>query len=223
MINVIESVLSPEDLARVLELAGAAEFKDGRLTAGYRADRVKTNEQIARQSDAEREIGLIVLSALDGNRSFQRYAMPRFAAPPLVSRYRPGMRYGAHVDEPLSHDLNRIRRDLALTLFLSPADSYAGGDLVVETPLGERAVRLGQNAAVLYPADTVHRVNEVTRGERLAVVTWVQSHVREQHRRTLLIDMLSVAEKLHQLDPDGATTNVAYKSWSNLMRMWAEN
>jgi PKHD-type hydroxylase len=222
--TIIPDILSPEELEHVLGLlAEEPDYADGSDVAGYRAGRRKHGDQLRLDHPVNQEIGRIVLDALDRNRRFDRIAMPKQALAPFVARYGPGKALGTHLDEPLARrGLIRVRKDIAVSLFLSDPASYDGGELVVETPWGEHAMKGPLNSAAVYPADRLHRVNKVTRGERITVVTWIESHVRDAGQREVLADMLAVAEHLHGIDPDARVTDIAYKCWSDLMRRWVE-
>jgi PKHD-type hydroxylase len=219
----IENLLSPEELARVLQIVAEAGFESGRKSAGYRAVRIKNNVEMAAESDAAAEVGVIVLAAVERNADIAREIIPAKASAPLISCYRPGMAFGAHHDEPFSVVEPRIRRDLSMTLFLSDPSEYDGGELVIQSEFGASAVKMPRNGAVFYHAGKIHHVAQVTRGERLAVIGWFQSHIRDAEAREMIADSLTVARRLHELEPDGPQTNRAFKTWSNLMRHWAEN
>ncbi len=222
MLTCIPEVLEAQELERIDELLARANYQDGKRSAGYRAKRVKNNLQLERDDPNRQEINTIVLEALTRNRLFQRIAIPRSIRPPLISRYEPGMAYGAHVDDALMGGASRVRTDLAVTVFLSDRDQYEGGELMVGTSLGALAVKLPRGDAVVYPASTIHRVNPVSAGERLAAVTWVQSHVRDPLQRELLSDLDLLKQSLDQTNPADETTDLAFKVYSNLLRMWAE-
>ncbi len=222
MLTCIPEVLKAQELERIDELLARANYQDGKRSAGYRAKRVKNNLQLERDDPNRQEINTIVLEALTRNRLFQRIAIPRSIRPPLISRYEPGMAYGAHVDDALMGGASRVRTDLAVTVFLSDRDQYEGGELMVGTSLGALAVKLPRGDAVVYPASTIHRVNPVSAGERLAAVTWVQSHVRDPLQRELLSDLDLLKQSLDQTNPADETTDLAFKVYSNLLRMWAE-
>ena len=115
------------------------------------------------------------------------------------------------------------RSDLAVTVFLSKQEDYEGGELMVTTSLGELAVKLHRGDAVVYPASTLHRVNPVTKGERLAAVTWVQSHVRDAAQREVLADMEMLKQSLATTSADDEQIDLAFKLYSNLLRMWADS
>lgn len=229
MLHCIESILEPEPLALATALIDECDFVDGKSTAGKRARRVKRNEQLRRGAhesavgdDPRRQLDTLVQQALDEHAEFSALALPRRIALPLISRYRPGMHYGAHVDDALMGGGARLRSDLAVTVFLSDPASYDGGELFVGASYGEIAVKLPAGDAVVYSADTVHRVAPVTSGERLAAITWVQSQVRCPRQRELLTDLGRVRRRLEQDCGDSDETDLAGKSYSNLMRMWAD-
>ncbi len=222
MLTCIPKVLNESELNQIDELVAQSEFEDGKLTAGYRAERVKDNLQLKSDMPHKQALNELVLNALKKNRLFQRVAIPRIIRPPLVSRYTSGMSYGSHVDDALMGTGRQVRSDLAVTVFLADQSSYEGGELMVKTSLGELAVKLPRGDGVVYPASTIHRVNPVVSGERIAIVTWVQSHVRDPLQREILADLDGMKESLDQADPHGEATEVAFKVYSNLLRMWAD-
>jgi len=215
-------VFNASELERIDELVAKAEFEDGKITAGYRAERVKDNLQLKSDTPSKHELNKLVLKALKSNKLFKRVAIPRIIRPPLVSRYTSGMSYGTHVDDALMGTAKPVRTDLAVTVFLTEQSSYEGGELMVRTSLGELAVKLPRGDGVLYPATTIHRVNPIVSGERIAIVTWVQSHVRDPMQREILANVDRLKLSLDQTDPQGETTEVAFNVYSNLLRMWAD-
>jgi PKHD-type hydroxylase len=222
VLTCIPEILNSSELERIDECLQDAEFEDGRATAGYRAKRVKENLQLKTADPAKKEVSKLVQNGLKHNALFQRVAIPRSIRPPLISRYKPGMFYGAHVDDALMGDAPRVRTDLAVTVFLSQQESYEGGELMVGTSIGHIAVKLPRGDGVVYPASTLHRVNPVTSGERLAAVTWVQSHVGDPMRRELLADLDVLKSALNESNPNDNNTDLAFKIYSNLLRMWAD-
>ena len=141
---------------------------------------------------------------------------------PFYARYTTGMAYGDHVDDPIMRDAGPYRTDVSVTIFLNDPADYDGGELVVRTAFGENMVKLPAGDAVLYPSASVHHVNEVTRGERLVAVTWVQSLIRDPAKRELLYDLWQVREKMLQQQPTAEDTKKIDKTYVNLIRMWGE-
>jgi PKHD-type hydroxylase len=165
----------------------------------------------------------IVQRVLKRNPVFQMAARPLRIAPPLFSRYEPGMEYGTHVDDAvMSGGDAPVRTDIAFTLFLSDPASYQGGELVVETTGGEQIYKLEAGSMIVYPASTLHRVAPVTEGVRLACVSWIQSQVRDPHRRELLFDLDTARRTLFEREGKTAEFDLISKSVANLLRMWAE-
>lgn len=223
MIVTIPSVLNSEELQKLRKLAAQVPFAEGKETAGFRAKMVKNNEQMAKDAEGRRELQEIVVRGLANSKEFRRTGMPHKIRPPLISRYRVGMSYGPHVDDALmGQPFQRERSDISVTVFISDASEYDGGELVIHSPYGVQEIKLPAGYAVTYPSNTLHEVAEVTRGERLVGVTWVQSYVRDERQRQILSDMFMVREKLHHLDPKGHETNLAFHIHSNLIRMWSE-
>jgi len=219
MFIVLGDVLDAHEAAALREAAAALDFQDGRATAGKYASPVKNNEQAA-ASPARDAITEKVKTTLRQNRLFKAAARPRRFVRLLVSRYTPGMEYGLHVDDAI---IEGHRTDLSFTLFLSPSDSYSGGGLVIDDPLEARTVRLEAGEMVLYPSNTLHRVEPVTEGERLAVVGWVTSWVREPQRREILFDLEMTASELFEREGKSPAVDRLNKARTNLLRMWADD
>jgi PKHD-type hydroxylase len=186
----------------------------------------KSNLQLPEGSDAARSAGQLVREALTRNGLFMSAALPHTVYPPLFNRYGPGQKFGDHVDNAMRFHRGsgvRIRTDLSATLFLADPDSYDGGDLVVEDTFGVHEVKLPAGDLVLYPSSSLHRVEPVTRGERIASFFWIQSLVREDARRTLLFDMdLSIQRLAQAAGQDDPAIVSLTGTYHNLLRMWAE-
>jgi PKHD-type hydroxylase len=221
MILCLAGVLGADDLRRVTGHLAGSRFVSGRRTAGWHARGVKKNRQLA--PAASRAAAALVVAALGRHEVFQSAVRPRRLAPILFNRYEPGMEYGTHVDDPIMRDPDGqpLRSDVSLTLFLSDPASYEGGALVIDDTGGERAFRLAAGDMVVYPATTLHRVEPVRSGVRLAAVGWAQSLVPDPGQREILFD-LDVARrglfashgKTHEFD-------LLTKSHANLLRRWA--
>jgi PKHD-type hydroxylase len=219
----VPGVLKADELALVRALLAGAQFVDGRLSAGTAARRVKNNQELeAGAPDLER-LNRVVMGSLVRHPAYRAGALPLHAASPLYARYRPGMTYGDHLDDPImGTDGVLYRSDVAVTVFLSAPEEYDGGELVIRTTAGEQAVKYAAGDAVLYPASTIHHVNPVTRGERLVALTWVQSLVRDPARRELLYGLNLAREKLLQTAPEAEETAQVNAAYLNLIRMWSD-
>ena len=219
MIVTIADVLDLTELRRIREMLETAAFTDGSTTAGKRARRVKNNEQLAPgQSEARH----LIEEALTRHKEFLRAALPKKIRRPLISRYKAGMDYGLHVDNALMGSDRDTRTDISVTVFLSGPDSYEGGELEIESPFGPQVAKLPAGAAIIYPSSCLHRVCPVEAGERLAAVTWVQSVVRDPAKREMLYELDGVRSYMHHSAPNARETDLADKTYSNLLRMWAE-
>lgn len=218
MMVVIGNVLDAHEVEALREIAGDLDFKDGRSTAGRYARDVKSNLQ-ADASTARETIFAKVQASLNDNEVFRAVARPRHFARLLVSRYDADMEYGLHVDDPI---MQGSRTDLSFTLFLSEPESYEGGGLVIDDPIEERVIRLNAGDVVLYPSTTLHSVEQVTAGERLAVVGWVTSWVRDPAKREILYDLDVVARETFDASGKTPAFDRLLKAKSNLYRMWAE-
>jgi PKHD-type hydroxylase len=215
-------LLPAQDAARIVSELQLATFSDGKLTASGTAKGVKFNLQLGPEEAGASELDKAVYSAFQKSREFQQYAIPRRILKPMFSRYDPGMHYGAHVDNPLMGGTEGIRSDLSVTLFLSPPDSYDGGELVIERTLGEERIKLDAGEAIVYSSSSIHYVSEVTRGVRYAAVTWVQSAIRDERMRAMVYDLNRTLDL-----PDVARSPEAQlllaKIHSNLLRYAAES
>ncbi len=218
----IPAVLDGKQLQTVQQLLAHAPFVDGKLSAGLAAKRVKHNEEVAQEAGQLKQLNDIVMGSLVSNSVYRNGALPHRVAAPFYARYTAAMGYGDHVDDPVMGPGPRYRSDIAITIFLSDPQSYEGGELVIHTAFGDRDIKLAAGDAIMYPASSLHRVAEVTRGERLVAITWVQSLVRDAAKRELLYELNLAREKLLQTLPEAEETARVNTAYVNLVRMWAE-
>ena len=218
----IPSVLGPQQLQAVREILAEASFVDGKLSAGLSAQRVKHNEELPPDATQLQQLNAIVMGNLVRHPLYRSAALPLRIATPFYARYTTGMAYGSHIDDPVMGQGDRYRSDVSITVFLNEPETYDGGELVIATTFGEREVKLPAGHAVLYPSSSRHRVAEVTRGERLVAVTWVQSLVRDPAKRELLHELNLAREKLLRHSPEAPETAQVDSAYVNLVRMWSE-
>ena len=229
MLVAIPEVLTPDQLARAGELLTAAQWEDGRATAGRQSALAKHNQQLPHDSPAARELGAAITASLSRHALFISAALPKTIFPPLFNRYAAaqGHRFGNHVDNAIRYlpdGSGRIRTDLSATLFLADPDSYDGGELIVEDSYGAHAVKLPAGDMILYPATSLHRVAPVTRGERLASFFWIESMVRDDAQRTLLLDMdVAIRQLAAKVGDDDAAVVSLTGTYHNLLRRWADS
>ena len=222
MIITLPDLITPDELAYIKQKISTTPFTDGRATAGELLHNAKNNQQIPANHPVLKDITNIVMQALGRCDGFMSIAQPRRLAAMLVSRYEPGMAYGAHVDAPIMGEPNHVRSDVSFTLFLNDPDTYQGGELAFENGSGETAFKLPARAAICYPTGQLHRVCPVERGERLAVVGWVQSLVRDPAVRELLHDLSEARELLVGMEGSSRAIDLISKSYSNLLRQNSE-
>ncbi|VXD25431.1 putative enzyme [Planktothrix serta PCC 8927] len=222
MIFCIADILTPEELETTSTLLQKAEFIDGKTTAGRYVKAVKNNQQIKTDSEITSDLRSIVLEALKRNELFQIAARPKAIRPIIFSRYDLGMYYGSHFDNAIMGDESISRTDVSLTLFLSDPDTYQGGELVIETSLGEQSFKLDAGSAIVYPSSTLHRVETVTEGTRWAAVTWIQSLVRDPSKREILFDLDTARRSLFKQYGKTIEFDLIAKSHANLLRKWAD-
>ena len=223
MLVEIEGLLQSAQLKKIEEILSQATFVDGKLTAGKAAQRVKRNEELRGEPQQMELLIRILTSAMAHNATFRSAVLPYRMADPIFARYQPGMTYGDHVDDPLMGlSGQRFRSDVSMTVFLREPETYTGGELVVRTTFGEKRVKLKAGSAVIYPSSSLHHVAEVTGGERLVALAWIQSYVRDPAQRELLYELDLAREHLLETAPDVQTTGLVDKSYANLLRMWSD-
>ena len=227
MMLAIPDVLDAAGVARVRALIDAAEWQDGNATSGHQSALAKRNRQLPEDSAAAKQAGRMVLDALGQSPLFIAAALPLKIFPPLFNRYEGGEAFGTHIDNAVRIHAGsefRVRSDLSATLFLEPPEAYDGGELVVEDNLGAHQVKLPAGHLLLYPASSLHRVEPVTRGARVASFFWIQSMVRDDGARTLLFDLdqsiQAVGADRGQDDREVIRLTGIYH---NLLRRWADS
>ncbi len=221
----IPEVLTAEEVALCRQRLEAADWVDGRATAGDQSAKVKHNLQVPENSAAGRELGDIVLRALGRNPMFASAVMPLRVYPPMFNRYDVGMTFNTHVDNAIRNVAGggRMRTDVSTTLFLTPPEDYDGGELVIEDTYGTQAVKLPAGDAVVYPGTSLHRVNPVTRGSRWASFFWTQSMIDDDRKRRMLFEMDMSIIQLRMTVPDDHPGILGLTGcYHNLMRMWCK-
>jgi PKHD-type hydroxylase len=224
----IPRVLEPSQVADFRKRLSAAGWAHGRMTAGFQSARAKNNLQLPENDPVAGELSGAVRAALDRNPLFFAAALPRRVFTPLFNRYGVGNGFGDHVDNAIRYEQNGasawqpVRTDLSATLFLTEPEEYDGGELVIGANTGIQRVKLPAGDLVLYSATTVHRVEPITRGERLASFFWIQSMVRDDGKRALLFDLDVAIQGLNKDHPDHPSAVELVGVYHNLLRRWAE-
>jgi PKHD-type hydroxylase len=220
----IDHLLNDELLADICGKLANAQFEDGRATAGMDARPVKNNRQLPPLSALATELSEVVLKRVSTVPEMVGATFPHRISKPMFSCYETGIEHGAHVDNALmTMPGGVLRSDIAVTIFLSPPESYDGGELLIEdTGVGHHHVKLPAGSAFVYPATSLHRVAPVTRGRRLACVLWIQSRVRDPGQRRILVDLDMAAGKLRERDPSAQELKLVSAAYHNLMRLWAD-
>ena len=220
----IPDVLMSEELRHWREMLEQAAWHDGRYTAGHVAARAKDNQQLAQDDPLAAQLGSLVLDRLSKLPRFLAAALPLKVLPPRFNRYAGAGSYGDHVDNAIFSvpgTPHRIRGDLSATLFLSDADQYDGGELIIRGAFAQHRVKLPAGHMLLYPASTLHQVTPVTRGVRLAAFFWIQSLVREENRRAMLLELDGTIQTLGSATPDNPAVVRLTGLYHNLLRDWA--
>ena len=222
----IPALLSPEEVAHCRTVLTQTQWVDGRVTAGVQSAIAKHNLQVPEDAPEAKPLQDIILRALGSSDIFNAAALPLRVFPPLFNRYDEGMGFTAHVDNAIryiSSVRQRVRTDVSSTLFLSDPAAYDGGELVIEDSYGEQRVKCEAGDLVLYPADSLHRVEPVTRGSRWAAFFWTQSMVRDDSGRELLyrFDRSITLTRAELGDSHPAVLGLT-ATYHNLLRKWAD-
>ncbi|WP_193213865.1 Fe2+-dependent dioxygenase [Luteolibacter marinus] len=225
----IPDVLTADQVKEARAILDAAEWTDGKVTAGHQSAKAKDNMQLPEDSPAARKVGDMILGALGRNSLFLSAALPKTVFPPLFNRYAGGQSFGTHVDNAIRQfpgRPERIRTDLSATLFFAEPDEYDGGELCIEDTYGVQSVKLPAGHMVLYPSTSLHHVTPVTRGARVSSFFWLQSMIRSDEQRTLLFDLdLAIQRIGGELagNPAADQSTVQLTGvYHNLLRQWAE-
>jgi PKHD-type hydroxylase len=225
MMQRIPRVLGPEQVRECRAALEAADWTDGRLTAGHTAGRVKSNLQLAQDDPVGARLGNLLLDVLARNPLFLSAALPLRVLPPRFNRYQGGGAYGNHIDTAVFSvpgTPHRVRSDISATLFFSDPDEYEGGELVIEDTYGAHTVKLPAGDMVIYPGHSLHRVTPVMRGTRFAAFFWIQSLVRDDGQRALLFSLDNAIQDVTNALPEHAVSSQLLGVYHNLLRRWAE-
>ena len=220
----IPGVFSKDEVATLRQRLDAGPWADGNVTSGHQSATAKVNRQLPEDSAEAREVGALVLQALNAHPMFVSAALPHTIFPPLFNVYEGGEHFGTHVDNAIRRRGDvRIRSDLSATLFLAEPETYDGGELIVEEMYGPQSVKLPAGDLVLYPSRSLHRVTPVTRGRRVASFFWIQSLVRDDADRETLFRLDVAIQRVNaEKGPKDPAVLELTAVYHNLMRRWAE-
>lgn len=221
MAAIISNLLTKEQVSAINAKLFSTPFADGNMSGGVLGRELKKNTQVPPNSPHYRELAELVMGAMQKNDAFNTAAIPRRILSPIFSAYAKGDEYKQHVDAAMMGPYPGMRTDLSITIFLNDPSAYNGGELVLESPFGENVFKLPPGSAILYPTHFVHRVNKVTKGRRIAAVTWVESMVSDPHKREILNDLGSAMTQLISQKGDMKVIRDLEKGRLNLLRMWA--
>jgi PKHD-type hydroxylase len=212
-------ILNDAEIAECKRIAASTPFVDGRITNPHNL--AKENEQL-HDPAAYQKSSELLRQALLRTPEFMEFAFPVALAPPLITRYKPGMKYGAHADAAfIQLPGATIRSDLSCTIFLNEPKEYDGGELHLRLGDAELTFKLKPGEAIVYPSDTFHQVMPVTRGERLVAITFIQSRVQDTFRRNMLYELNEVAA-LEGLKMDPENFGRLQLIQQNLLRYWSD-
>jgi PKHD-type hydroxylase len=221
----IPDVLAPQQVRECRALLDNADWIDGLATAGYQGAAVKNNRQLAENSPLAQRLGDLILAVLERHPLFISATLPARVYPPMFNRYAEGAYFGSHVDNAirlLPGSGMKLRTDISATLFLSQLDEYDGGELLIEGTSGTQSIRLPAGHMVVYPSTSLHRVEPIRSGVRIASFFWIQSMVRDAAQRALLFDTDAAIQRLRQTGGDDRAVTQLTSNYHNLLRMWAD-
>lgn len=229
MLLQIPNVLNTEQIHTCQKLLAQTDWADGKITAGHQSAKAKHNLQLPESHPIAQQLSAMILEELNRNALFISAALPLKIFPPLFNCYQSGGHFGLHVDNAIrdvrsldgQRVLERVRTDISATLFLSEPDEYEGGELLIEDTYGAKSVKLPAGHMILYPATSLHKVNPVKQGVRIAAFFWIQSLIREDAQRTVLFDMDQSIQQLNIANPDHLALVQLTGVYHNLLRMWS--
>jgi PKHD-type hydroxylase len=223
----IPNLLSGEQVAHMRGVLSGTDWVDGKVTAGAQSAGAKHNLQVPEDAPAARALGDMILTALGRNERFNAASLALRVFPPLFNRYDTGMNFGAHIDNAIRFVKGastpiRVRTDMSATLFLTDPDDYDGGELVVQDTFGDHKVKLPAGDLVVYSATSRHHVTPVTRGSRWSSFFWIQSMVRDEAARAMLLELDNAIQGLRSRVGDSEEIVSLTGLYHNLVRRWAE-
>jgi PKHD-type hydroxylase len=222
MLTTISGLIGAEELCQVQRILRSGSYVPGVRSAGERAARVKNNMELPLGAMELESLNRIVMGNLVRHESYRDAVLPLKVAAPFYARYTSGMYYGPHIDDPIMGDGPRYRSDVSITVFLNSPREYDGGELCIGTAFGEQSVKLEAGSAVMYPSSSLHRIEEVTRGERLVAVTWAQSLVPAAEKRELLFGLALARKELLHGSANERAASLVDQAYVNLIRMWSQ-
>lgn len=222
----VPDVLTKNEVSTIrMQLDQSKSWENGQHTAGYQAQKIKKNLQLNSSSELFQTLSPFILQALKRNHLITSAALPKHFLQPLFNCYQDTGTYGNHVDNAIQFSTilqQPIRTDVSLTLFLSDPEEYEGGELIIEDQYGAHEVKLDAGDAIIYPSTSLHRVEPVTQGKRIAAVTWIQSMIREDSKRSMLFDLDMTIIKLREQVVDTEEVLQLTNHYHNLIRLWGE-
>ena len=192
------------------------EWEDGKKTAGSHASKVKNNLQLNRDSEISRKNAGFIIKKILANQLIKSFALPKNIHGIIFTKSSVGMKYGRHIDNPY---MSSGRADLSFTIFLNKKNDYEGGELVVENINTENKFKLNEGEIIIYPSTYLHSVEEITNGERLVCVGWIESYVKSIEEREYLFDIDSGARGILAKYGRSDELDLIFKSYSNLLRV----
>jgi PKHD-type hydroxylase len=215
----IENFLAPAEVQALSELARQARFVEGRRSNPHNVS--KDNHIVDPADAAGQKASQIGLAALQRSEQARNFVFPQRVALPCLSRYSVGKKYGAHVDAAfMAVGGQSLRSDVSCTMFVSNPGDYEGGELVANIGSEVLKVKGKAGSAIFYPSTTVHQVVPVTSGERVVLITFIESQIRDQLQRDILYSLNEV-RALEALKMEWNNRVQLDYVIQNLHRMWS--
>ena len=221
MLVIIPDLLKFTEIEAIQSVLSQCNYVDGKLSAGNDARKYKRNEEAAPAAEQFEALNNVVMSRLVQHPLYLNSVLPIKISLPIYARYSSGMAYGSHIDDPVMGGSSKYRSDVSITVFLNNPDEYEGGELTIETDYGSQNFKQNAGSAIIYPSSSRHEIKQVTRGERLVAIAWVQSMVRSAEQRQVLYQLHQAREQLSS-EPSTRLYQQVNDSYANLVRMWAE-
>ena len=191
-------------------------WEDGKKTAGNHAAKVKNNLQLNRNSDLSIKYSKLISKKIISEPIIKSFCLPKTIHGTMFTKSLKNMQYGRHIDNAF---MSSGRADLSFTLFLSEANEYKGGELVIENINSEKSFKLNAGEILLYPSTYLHSIQKILNGERLVFIGWIESYVKSIEEREYLFDIDAAAKSLLSKHGRSDELDLIFKSYSNLLRL----
>ena len=158
-----------------------SHWVDGKIS--NKGANFKRNLQLDWESEQYKKSSKEIINTVFNDQIIQNAVFPAKVHNILFTRTGGGMFYGPHIDSP---HINSGRRDLSFTIFLNEKKDYEGGELILYIAPEKKTIKLNPGEMIIYPTKYLHEVKEVTNGERIVCVGWIESLIPNNEDRESL-------------------------------------